>query len=151
MGRSADLLSRQRPLPHPCGTARNDGSSAVVPMQSRPPAPDASDTVLVDLGDGLRMRVQVAAGETPRGEVATRGGGGPSPGKAFSLDGAFEAIRALSRRLGSVLREVKPSKASVTYGLEMEVHDGALLATLVRGGGTTSLEVTLEWEPAKDG
>lgn len=70
---------------------------------------------------------------------------------AFSLDGAFEAIRALSQRLGTVLREVQPTKASVKYGLELEVRDGALLATLVRGGGKTSLEVTLEWEQPQGG
>lgn len=118
-------------------------------MQSRPPALEASDTVVVDLGDGLQMRVQVAGGGEKRGEVATRGG---ADGRAaFSLDGAFEAIRALSQRLGTVLREVQPTKASVKYGLELEVRDGALLATLVRGGGKTSLEVTLEWEQPQGG
>lgn len=103
----------------------------------------------VDLGDGVKMRVEVAGEGQRRGEVATRGG--PSERESLSMEAAFEAIRALSRRLGAVLREVRPTKASVTYGLELEVRDGALLATLVRGGGKTSLEVTLEWEQPKDG
>lgn len=118
-------------------------------MQSRTPAFEPSNTVLVDLGDGLQMRVQVAPGGTSPGEVVTRGGA-PDRG-TLSLDAAFAAIRTLSQRLGTVLREVRPTKASVKYGLELEVRDGALLATLVRGGGKTSLEVTLEWEQPKDG
>lgn len=80
-------------------------------MQSRPPAPEASYTVLLDLGDVLQMRVQVAGGGEKRGEVATRGG--PAERAALSLDGAFGAIRALSQRLGTVLLEVQPTKASV--------------------------------------
>ena len=119
-------------------------------MQSRSTAAgDAFDTVLMDLGDGLSMRVQVPAASTERGEVST--GSGDAPRGPLSPDHAFDAIRALSMRLGSLLKEVRPTKASVTYGLELEMRDGALLATLVRGGGKTSLEVTLEWEQPKDG
>jgi len=110
---------------------------------------DAFDTVLMDLGDGLSMRVQVPATSSERGEVSTGSGDGPSG--PISPDHAFDAIRALSMRLGGLLKEVQPTKASVTYGLVLEARDGALLATLVRGGGKTSLEVTLEWEQPKNG
>ena len=119
-------------------------------MQSRTTAAvDAFDTVLMDLGDGLSMRVQVPATSSQRGEVSTGSGDGPSG--PISPDHAFDAIRALSMRLGGLLKEVQPTKASVTYGLVLEARDGALLATLVRGGGKTSLEVTLEWEQPKNG
>lgn len=119
-------------------------------MQSRTTAAvDAFDTVLMDLGDGLSMRVQVPATSSERGEVSTGSGDGPSG--PISPDHAFDAIRALSMRLGGLLKEVQPTKASVTYGLVLEARDGALLATLVRGGGKTSLEVTLEWEQPKNG
>ena len=109
----------------------------------------AVDTVLMDLGDGLSLRVQVPPIRPKRGEVSTRSTDAP-PGP-LSPDRAFDVIKALSRRLGDLLKEVQPTKASVTYGLELEVRDGALLATLVRGGGKTTLEVTLEWEQPKDG
>ena len=119
-------------------------------MQSRTTAAvDAFDTVLMDLGDGLSMRVQVPATSSERGEVSKGSGDGPSG--PISPDHAFDAIRALSMRLGGLLKEVQPTKASVTYGLVLEARDGALLATLVRGGGKTSLEVTLEWEQPKNG
>jgi hypothetical protein len=68
----------------------------------------------------------------------------------FSLDEAFSTIRALSHRGGAVLQEVRPSKASVTYGLELEVQNGSLMATLVRGSGKASFEITLEWERGAD-
>ena len=120
-------------------------------MQSRTAAAvDAVDTVLMDLGDGLSMRVQVPAERPTRGEVSTSSGDAQR-GRPLSPDHAFDAIRVLSQRLGSLLKDVQPTKASVTYGLELEVRDGALLATLVRGGGKTSLEVTLEWEQPKNG
>lgn len=118
-------------------------------MESLAPSSDSSETVLVDLGDGLRMHVQVAPESPSEGECSTTGS--PSGGGLLSPDSAFDAIRALSKRLGDVLREVQPTKASVKYGLELEVRDGTLLATLVRGGGKTTLEVTLEWEQPKDG
>ncbi len=111
--------------------------------------PERDDTVLMDLRNGLSLRVQVPPISPKRGEVSTRPldeQRGP-----LSPDHAFDSIQALSRRLGDLLKEVQPTKASVTYGLELEVRDGALLATLVRGGGKTSLEVTLEWEQPKDG
>ncbi|MFN9635791.1 MAG: CU044_2847 family protein [Synechococcaceae cyanobacterium] len=116
-------------------------------MQTQPPV--EVDTVLMDLGEGLSLRVQVPPVKQTRGEVSRRSveeTSGP-----LSPDHAFDAIRALSQRLGDLLKEVQPTKASVTYGLELEVRDGALLATLVRGGGKTSLEVTLEWEQSNDG
>jgi hypothetical protein len=103
----------------------------------------------MDLGDGLQMCVQVAPESPSEGEVSTSGS--TSGRGLLSPDSAFAAIRALSNRLGDVLREVQPTKASVKYGLELEVRDGTLLATLVRGGGKASLEVTLEWEQPKDG
>lgn len=118
-------------------------------MQPRTSPSDPFETVLVDLGDGLQMRVQVAPESSSRGAVSTSGT--PSERGLLSPDSAFDAIRALSKRLGDVLREVQPTKASVKYGLELEVRDGTLLATLVRGGGKTTLEVTLEWEQPKDG
>ncbi len=118
-------------------------------MQSQTSAVEAVETVLMDLGDGLSLRVQVPPISPKRGEVS-KGSGDWSRGP-LSPDQAFDAIRALSRRLGDLLKEVQPTKASVTYGLELEVRDGALLATLVRGGGKTSLEITLEWEQPKHG
>jgi hypothetical protein len=118
-------------------------------MQPQTTPVDTVDTVLMDLEDGLSLRVQVPRVSPVRGEVST--GSRDVPSKPLSPDHAFDAIRALSRRLGDLLKEVQPTKASVTYGLELEVRDGALLATLVRGGGKTSLEVTLEWEQPKDG
>ena len=48
------------------------------------------------------------------------------------------------------INAAKPTKASVTFGVEVEVQEGHLIAALARGTGTTSLEITLEWEKAED-
>jgi hypothetical protein len=95
----------------------------------------SSQSVAVDLGDGMTARVEVAR---QRGEVATGG--------AFSFDQALGTIRAISGKVGQVLKDVRPTKASITYGLELEVENGGLIATLVRGKGSATFEITLEWE-----
>jgi hypothetical protein len=40
-----------------------------------------------------------------------------------------------------------PSKATVTFGIDVAVEPGQLTAMLVKGGGNATLEITLEWEP----
>jgi hypothetical protein len=44
------------------------------------------------------------------------------------------------------LEQVKPTKASVKYGLEIGIEQGSLVAAIVRGTGKANLEISLEWE-----
>jgi len=95
--------------------------------------------VKVDLGDGATAFVEVPSF---RGEVAT--------GAAFPFDQVLGTIRTISSKLNDTLRQVRPSKASITYGIELAVENGSLMATIVRGKGSASFEITLEWEHPHD-
>ena len=91
--------------------------------------------VKVDLGEGVTAFVEVA---DARGEVAT--------GSTLPFDQVLATVRAISNSLNDTLRQVRPNKASITYGLELEVENGSLMAAIVRGKGKANLEITLEWE-----
>ena len=91
--------------------------------------------VKVDLGDGATAFVEVPSF---RGEVASSA--------AFPFDQVLGTIRTMSSKLNDTLRQVRPSRASITYGLELAVENGSLMATIVRGKGSTSFEITLEWD-----
>lgn len=66
----------------------------------------------------------------------------------LSFDDVRASIRGIARELGGVFAEVKPQKASVEFGLELAVESGALTALLVKGTGTASMKITLEWQQA---
>jgi Trypsin-co-occurring domain 1 len=67
-------------------------------------------------------------------------------GKAFSFDGLAESIEAIAERMTAALDKVKPDRAAVEFGLDVGVESGALTALLVKGTGTATVKVTLEWE-----
>lgn len=56
-----------------------------------------------------------------------------------------EAIEGIAEEMSKTLRKISPSKASVTFGLEVQLEQGSLVAAIVQGKSTANLEVTLEW------
>ncbi len=56
-----------------------------------------------------------------------------------------DAIEEISNTLAASLAKIKPQKASVEFGVEIAVESGRLTAILVKGTGSASLKVTLEW------
>ena len=102
-------------------------------LMNNPSAP--GQRVKIDLGDGATAYVEVPSF---RGEVAA--------GAAFPFDQVLGTIRAISSKLNDTLRQVRPSKASITYGIELAVENGSLMATIVLGTGSASFEITLEWD-----
>lgn len=57
-----------------------------------------------------------------------------------------EILKEISEKVLDSVKQVKPKKASVEFGLEIATESGKLTALLVKGTGTASLKVTLEWE-----
>jgi hypothetical protein len=41
---------------------------------------------------------------------------------------------------------VRPDRGTVEFGIDVGVESGALTALVVKGTGTATLKVTLEWE-----
>lgn len=98
-----------------------------------------SDTVPVQLPNGAIVKVEVA--QTGREDVGF---------EVKSFKGVTDAIEGIAEAVTTSLQKVSPDKASVTFGLEIEIEQGSLVAALVKGKGTANLEVTLEWEKSKE-
>jgi hypothetical protein len=94
-----------------------------------------TELIPIDLGDGVIAQVEVI--ETGRQKV----GAGALP-----FDSVAKAITKISQVVSAPIQAVKPTKATVKYGLAIGIEQGGLVAAIVRGTGTANLEITLEWE-----
>jgi len=81
--------------------------------------------------------VEVAAGGGPE-NVGVR--------EALSFDGVRDTVEAISNELLQVWDRVKPSEASVEFGLSLTAKTGKLTGLLVEGDGQASLKVTVKWK-----
>jgi hypothetical protein len=96
------------------------------------------DTVIVpvSLPSGIKILVQMPK---VRGEE-----------DISAVDLAFEsaarAIEGIATTLANTLERVNPHRASVEFELDFSVESGQLTALFVKGSGSGSLKVTLEWE-----
>lgn len=111
-------------------TTSASSSTASAPLTQR---------VQVDLGDGVIVQM----------DVAQTGGGGlqeVSGGKKFPFAGVLQGMTRVAEVIAGSIQRAKPDKATVKYGLEIGVEEGSLMAAIVRGSGSASFEITLEWE-----
>ena len=92
--------------------------------------------VKVDLGDGRVVAVE-AFNVHPERPVGI--------GDVLSFDGVERSIEAIAARMTAALDRVKPDRAAVEFGIDVGVEAGALTALVVKGTGTATLKVTLEW------
>ncbi|MGD1858031.1 MAG: CU044_2847 family protein [Leptolyngbyaceae cyanobacterium] len=99
-----------------------------------------TQTIPVELEDGSTMYVKVDA---PMGRRDVSGGG---TGPTKSFERVTSSIENIVKAVAKPINAAKPTKASVTLGVELEVQEGVLIAALAKGTGKTSLEITLEWE-----
>lgn len=56
-----------------------------------------------------------------------------------------KTIAGIAEALAVTIKKTAPTKATVKFGLEVEIEQGSLVAAIVRGKGKTHLEITLEW------
>jgi hypothetical protein len=101
-------------------------------------ADSRSNTVPVQLPNNTLVKVEVA--QTGREDVGF---------DAKSFQGVTDAIEGIAEAITGSLNKISPNKASVKFGLEIQIEQGSLVAAIVRGTGKANLEVTLEWEKPK--
>lgn len=65
-----------------------------------------------------------------------------------SFDGVVDSIKAITGELTKALDELSPNKAVLEFGVDVGVEAGQLTALLVKGSGSATLKITLEWERA---
>lgn len=68
----------------------------------------------------------------------------------LSFDGVRATVEGIAAELAQVWQKVKPSEASVAFGLKLTAKSGKLTGLVVEGGGEASLTVTLTWKPPPD-
>lgn len=66
-------------------------------------------------------------------------------GKILSFEEVSETITAVSTGLAKSWAVVKPTKATVEFGVELQYQPGQLLAAIVQGSSKVNLKITLEW------
>jgi Trypsin-co-occurring domain 1 len=66
-------------------------------------------------------------------------------GKILSFEDVTKTITAISSGLAKTLSTVKPTKATVEFGVEFQHEPGKLLAVIVQGSSKINLKITLEW------
>lgn len=64
----------------------------------------------------------------------------------LSFKGVIDVLEGITESAIMTWEKVKPSKASIEFGLEIALESGAITAMLVKGSGTADLKITLEWE-----
>lgn len=99
---------------------------------------DAQDVqtefVTVDLGDDVTIQMEVlATGEEEVGVIN------------LPIEELGKALTKIAQVMAAPIKAVKPTKATIKYGIAVTIQDGSLMAAIVRGTGTANLEVTLEW------
>ena len=93
------------------------------------------------------QRVLVTAGGA-QFFVEVSDGGGPttiSDRGPLSFEGVRETIAGIASELAQVWDTVRPTEASVEFGLKLSAKSGKLTGLLVEGGGEASLTVSLTW------
>ncbi len=68
----------------------------------------------------------------------------------LSFDGVRATVEGIATELAQAWQKVKPSEASVAFGLKLTAKSGKLTGLVVEGGGEASLMVTLTWKPPPD-
>ena len=94
-----------------------------------------TERISVDLGDGVTAQIEVVS----TGREKVKAG-------VLSFESVSKAIAKMAQIVAAPIQAVKPTKATVTYGVEVGIEQGSLVAAFVRGTGTANLEITLEWE-----
>lgn len=88
--------------------------------------------------DGTRIYVEVADQRGP-GPVTSA----PPP---QSFDEVVDAVKAIAGQLNRAWAEVKPSEATVDFGLTLSVKSGKLASVLAEAGGEATLSISLTWK-----
>jgi hypothetical protein len=94
-----------------------------------------NEIVPVRLADGQIVQIQVTAIGSEE-DIAFG---------ILSFGEVSKAIQSIAHEVADVLSTVSPRKASVEFGLEVALESGKLTALWVKGSGTATLKITLEW------
>ena len=105
------------------------------------------------MDDGL-VEITLPNGQMMLASVTRRDPGGPQDvgfGHPKTFDAVTETLQGIGTAIIGALDNVKPSRASVEFGLELAVKGGKLVSVFVDADTKASLKVVLEWERGRGG
>lgn len=101
--------------------------------------------VPVELENGNVVRVEAtvlnASGDTSDQEIESDVAANIRPLKEVT-----DTVKEIAATVKASIDQVKPTKASVEFGLEFGYESGKLTAMIVKGTGKANLKITLHWE-----
>ncbi|GAA4238536.1 hypothetical protein GCM10022254_54900 [Actinomadura meridiana] len=101
------------------------------------------------------VEIALPNGQTMLASVTrTDQGGGPQDvglGQPRSFEAVTETLQGVGAAIMGALDELRPSRASVEFGLELALKGGKLVSVFVDSGTKASLKVVLEWERGREG
>lgn len=106
--------------------------------------------VPVELANGVIVRVQATTGEA--NSPSTSVGEEVESDVSLNLRPLKEindAIEGIAATIKAAVDNVKPTKATVEFGLEFEFQAGQLTALIIQGSEKANLKISLEWESGK--
>jgi NTP-dependent ternary system trypsin peptidase co-occuring protein len=99
---------------------------------------DDRELVPVELGDDRTVLVEVRRGSSGEEDVSALG--------RLPWDDIGDSIDAVTGKVQAALARAKPRRATVEFGLDIGLESGQLTSVLVKGSGSATLTITLEWE-----
>ncbi|HEX8074596.1 MAG TPA: CU044_2847 family protein [Thermoleophilaceae bacterium] len=97
--------------------------------------------VTAEIPDGPNVLVEVQAAGSKEADVGIA--------DRFGFDAITDSVQAVAKQMSAGLDQVKPDRAAVEFGVDMTVESGGLSALIVKGAGTATIKVTLEWDHRK--
>jgi hypothetical protein len=104
--------------------------------------------------DDELVEIALPNGQMMLASVTRADPGGPQDvglGHPRSFDAVTETLQGVGTAIMGALDEMKPSRASVEFGLELAIKGGKLVSVFVDPGAKASLKVVLEWERGREG
>ena len=68
---------------------------------------------------------------------------------SFTFDKLPQVLNDIARPVLSALKKIKPTEASIEFGLEFVAESGSLVAVVVKGSAKANIKVTMAWKPSK--
>jgi hypothetical protein len=99
------------------------------------------------MADSQRI-VRATVGEDVIVQIEARGSSGEADvgaGELLKFDGVIKAVESIASSMNKALSNVRPDKATVEFGVDASVESGGLTALIVKGTGSATLKITLEW------
>lgn len=94
-----------------------------------------TERISFDLEDGRVVQVEVE--DTGRSDVSI---------DRRTFREAMENLESVIEALTSTVNKVRPTKASVKFGVDIGVEAGQLTAVILKGSSRANIEITMEWE-----